>query len=286
VSRPYLTLDEFKRAPTALDYGNLVQGGNQAAQDAELTSAITRASSYLDQYCNQVLSATLDTEQQRTRIRPDGTVRLHPKYFPVVSLNSISVGYYPGQLQAITDFSAAWVEEQEIIVPLQGSSPQWSSQGALGLGFMPGGRAETFVNYSYVNGYPVAVLASAVTTGATSITVDSGLGIIAGQTLKIYDGANTEDVTVSANYSYGSNTVPLASATLYAHAAGQAVSSLPAAVKEACILVTSAYLKIRGDAALVMDVTTRPGQQIDGAQRVGTEIAHAQEILKPFRRVR
>jgi hypothetical protein len=286
VSRPYLTLDEYKQAPTALDYGNLVQGGNQAAQDAELTNAITRASSYIDQYCNQVLAATVDTEQQRTRLRPDGTVRLHPKYFPVVSLNSFSYGYYPGQLNALTDFSTTWIEEQEIIVPLNNGALTTSSAGPLAIGFTPGTRAETFVNYSYVNGYPVAVLASNVSSGATSITLDSGVGVIAGQVLKIYDGAYTEDVVVANNYTYGSATVPLVSGLLYAHQAGDAVSSLPAAVKQAAILITSAYLKIRGDASLVLDVTNRPGSQIDGSQKVGTDIAHAQEILKPFRRIR
>jgi len=286
VSRPYLTLDEYKNAPTALDYGNLVQGGTQAAQDAELTNAITRASSYLDQFCNQVLAATVDVEQQRIRLRSDGTARLHPKYFPVVSLDSFSYGFYPGQLVALTDFSNAWIEEQEIIVPLNNGGMTTSSAGPLAFGITPGTRAETFVRYSYVNGYPVAVLASAPSSGATTITVDSGVGIIAGQTLKIYDGANSENVTVATTYTYGSATVPLTSATLYAHGVGAAVSSLPAAVKEACILVTSAYLKIRGDASLVLAVTNRPGQQIEGSQKVGSELAHAQQILQPFRRIR
>lgn len=286
VSKPYLTLDEYKNAPTALDYGNLVQGGNQAAQDAELTNAITRASSWIDQYCNQVIAATVDVEQQRTRVRSDGTLRIHPKFHPVVSLDSLSVGFYPGQLTAITNFSTTWIEEQEIVIPLDIGSLTWSSQGPLGLGFTPSPRAETFVKYSYINGYPVSVLTANCSAGATSLTVDSGVGIVAGQTLKIFDGASSENVVVGSSYTYGSATVPLVSGTAYAHTSGAAVTSLPAAVKEACILVTSAYLKIRGDASLVMDVTNRPGQQIEGAQRVGSEIAHAQDLLKPFRRIR
>ena len=286
VSNPYLTLDEYKNAPTALDYGNLVQGGTQAEQDAELTNAITRASSYIDQYCNQVLAATLDIEQQRARIRSDGTLRLHPKYHPIVSLNSLQLGFYPGQLTTMSDLSTVWIEEQELIVPLNSGSLTWSSQGPLSFVGAPSPRAETLVNYSYVNGYPVSMLAIASNAGATTLMLDTGLGITAGQTLKIYDGASSENVIVASSYTYGSSTVPLASATLYAHQIGDAVSSLPAAVKEAAILVTSSYLKIRGDASLIMDVTNRPGQQIEGAQRVGSEIAHAQDILKPFRRIR
>jgi hypothetical protein len=112
------------------------------------------------------------------------------------------------------------------------------------------------------------------------------LGITAGQQLKIFDGASSENVIVASTYTYGSTTVPLTAGTLYAHTIGDAVTSLPAAVKEAVILITSAYLKIRGDASLVLEVTTRPTEQAAGSQRVGSDIGHAQEILKPFRRIR
>jgi hypothetical protein len=286
VSRPYLTLDEYKNAPTALDYGNLVQGGTQAAQDAELTNAITRASSYIDQYCNQVLAATLDVEQQRVRMRPDGTVRIHPKYFPIVSLKSLACGFSPNQTTTVQDLSAAWIEEQQIIFPISGVNLNWSSQGSLGFGFPSTQRAETYVNYSYVNGWNVSTLAVASSAAASTLILDNGIGITAGQTLKIYDGANSENVTVANSYSYGSATIPLTSPTLYAHTVGNAVSAMPAAVKQAAILVTSAYLKIRGDASLVLDVTNAPGSQIDGSQKVGSSVAHAHEILKPFRRIR
>jgi hypothetical protein len=286
VSKPYLTLDEYKNAPTALDYNNLVQGGNQAAQDAELTNAITRASSYVDQYCNQIIAATVDVEQQRVRLRPDGTIRFHPKYFPVVSLNALSFGFAPTQSTEVTDLSPAWIEEQEIIFPISGVNLNWSSQGSLGLGFPSTPRAETFIKYTYVNGYPVSELAANSSVGATSLTVDTGLGITAGQSLKIFDGASSENVVVASTYTYGSTTVPLVSATLYAHQIGDAITSLPAAIKQAVILITSAYLKIRGDASLVLEVTTRPTEQTSGSQRVGSDVAHAQEILKPFRRIR
>ena len=285
-STPYLSLNEFKSAPTALDYGNIVAGGNQSAQDAELSNAITRASSWVDQYCNQVIGATTDTEQQRVRIRPDGTIRLHPKYFPVVALTSFSYGWNPNELTTATDCSMAWLEEQEIIFPYANLSTSYSSQGPLSFGTPGSSRAETFVRYSYINGYANTALASNAAAGATSITVTNGEGIVPGQGLKIFDGASTENIVVASTYTFGSTTVPLVSGLLYAHTAPASVSALPAAVKEATILVTSAYLKIRGDASMVMGVTNRPGQQIDGSQKVGSDIAHAQELLKPFRRIR
>jgi hypothetical protein len=286
ISRPYLTLDEYKNAPTALDYGNLVQGGTQAQQDAELTNAITRASSWIDQYCNQVLVSTLDVEQQRVRLSTDGTIRIHPQYHPIVSLNALNIGSYPGQSTAVTDLSSAWIEDQSIIIPISSAQLNMSSQGSLGLGFANGPRGVIYANYTYINGYPLSLIGTASSAGATSLILDSGLGITAGQTLKIYDGASSENIVVASTYTYGSNTIPLTSPALYAHAVGVSVSALPAAVKEACILITSAYLKIRGDASLTLDVTTRPGQQLPGAQQFGNDMAHAQEILKTFRRMR
>jgi hypothetical protein len=287
-SRPYLTLQEFKNAPTALDYGNLVVGGNQAAQDAELSNAITRASSYIDQYCNQVLGATTDTEQQRVRVNTDGTLRFHPKYFPVVALTDLKYGFYPNQLTTVPDPAQAWLEEQEVIFPYGNMAYTQSSQGPLGFGFTSNGRAETFIKYTYINGYANTILAADVAQGATSITVAEGMGIIAGEMLNLYDGASTERVTVASTYTFGSTTVPLASGLVYAHSTGVSASNLPAAIKEAAILMTTAYLKIRGDAAMTMEVTNAATRQSmgGGAAKLGTEIGHVQEILKPFRRIR
>jgi hypothetical protein len=287
-SRPYLTLQEFKNAPTALDYGNLVVGGTQAAQDAELSNAITRASSWIDNYCNQVIGATNDVEQQRVRITPDGTLRFHPKYFPVVALTDLKYGFYPNQLTTVTDPSQAWMEEQEIIFPYGNMAYTQSSQGPLGFGFTSNGRAETFIKYSYINGYANAVLTADVAQGATTLTVDGGLGIVAGEMLNLYDGASTERVTVASSYTFGSSTVPLTAPLAYAHLTGVSVSNLPAAIKEAAILMTTAYLKIRGDAAMVMAVTNTASQQSpgQGSGRIGTEVGHVQELLKPFRRIR
>jgi outer membrane lipoprotein-sorting protein len=106
--------------------------------------------------------------------------------------------------------------------------------------------------------------------------------------LYLYDGASTERVTVADSYTFGSTTVPLTSALVYAHTAGVSVSNLPAAIKEATILMTTAYLKIRGDASMTMAITNTATQQSPGtgSGRIGTEVGHVQDLLKPFRRIR
>ena len=62
-SGAYLTIAEYKNAPTAIDYSNLVNGGTSAQQDAELSTVIQRASSFIDIYVNQPLIAQNFTEQ-------------------------------------------------------------------------------------------------------------------------------------------------------------------------------------------------------------------------------
>lgn len=285
VTKPYLSLLEFKNAPTALDYGNLVVGGNAQAQDAELTNAIYRASSWIDQYCGQVLSATVDQEQQRTRIKADGTLRIHPKYAPIVALTGLSYGATPNQMVTATDPSQAWLEEQSIVFPYAQLSSTMSSQGPLSFGFPGTPGREVYVNYTYVNGWANTALASAATAGATSITVSDATGITPGESMTLFDGASTERVTVDPSYAFGSTTVLLSAALLFAHPVATTFSALPAAVKEACIVMTSAFLKIRGDASLTLAMTTRPsGNGSSGL--IGTESGIASEILKPFRRIR
>ncbi len=87
---PYLTLAEYKNAPTSIDYNNLVIGGNANAQDAELEKVILRASSYMDEYFNANLNATKYTETQRTRFTPDGFIALHPNNTPIVALETFN----------------------------------------------------------------------------------------------------------------------------------------------------------------------------------------------------
>lgn len=284
-TQPYLTLTEFKNAPTALDYGNLVVGGNQAAQDAELSNAILRASSWIDQYCNQIIGATNDVEQQRVRLRSDGTLAIHPKYFPIVALTALSFGPTPNNLQAVTDPSQAWLEDQQIIYPTSQLNTSMSSQGPLSFGFPSSPATKMYVQYSYVNGYSNSTISTIASAGSSVLLLADGTGIVPGETITIFDGANTERVTVASTYVFDSNTVPLVSPLAYTHAVGVSVSALPAAVKEAAILVTSAFLKIRGDASITMGSGSIVTSQLPSNSVFGNDIAIAETLLKPFRRI-
>lgn len=282
---PYLTVAEFKNAPTSIDIDNLVVGGNSTAQDAELARVILRASSFLDEYLNQNLCAQFYTETQRTRFTPQGFIGLHPTVWPIISLNSFQYGADPNNLVTLPDCSKAWFEHQQIIIPVSQFSTNYSSQGPLSFGGAGAPSQQIYMKYQYVGGYVNNAIATA-TQGATSMTVQDGTGIVAGNKYRIYDGGNSETITVDSSYVYGSTTVPLTSALQYTHASGVTFGNLPNAIKQATILVTTAFLRARGDTSMTMSITTFPQNNVEGNQRYGNEIALALQMVQLYRRVR
>jgi len=282
---PYITIAEYKNAPTSIDYNNLVIGGNGNAQDAELQNVILRASSYMDEYFNANLNATQYTETQRTRFTNDGFIALHPNNMPILALSNFQYGSNPNNLVALTDCDTAWFEEQQIIIPLSNIATSYSSQGPLAFGGYGIPRQQVYCLYTYVAGYVNNAIASG-TAGVSSITVANPLGILPNQILRISDGSNTETVTVSSSYTYGSTTVPLTSPLAYSHTTGSTIGNIPNAIKQACILITTAFLKARGDSSMTMQITTAPAGTSDGASRYGTDIALALDMVNKYRRVR
>jgi hypothetical protein len=280
----YLTIAEYKNAPTSIDFDNLVVGGNSGAQDAELANVIMRASSYMDAHLNRNLTATTYVETQRTRMTTEGYIALHPDNSPVVQLSDFQYGSNPLNLITLPDCSQTWFENQQIIIPLSQISTSYSSQGPLAFG---GGfpRQQLFTKYTYVAGYVNTRIVTATATQST-LTVKSGAGIIAGQTLHIYDGATSEDVIVASTYTNGSTTVPITTALVSTHTAGVAIGNMPMTIKQACILITTAFIKMRGDNSMTMQITTGATANVDGAQRFGSDIASALEMIKLYRRVR
>lgn len=282
--RPYISVAEYKNAPTSIDYDNLVVGGNLAAQDAELERVILRASSYMDEYLNQNLVANRQTETQRTRFTPQGYIALHPNQNPIISLESFYYGTTPAQLVELTEPSAAWFENQQLIIPISQMSLNWSSQGPLAFG---GGipYQQIFTKYTYVSGFVNNPIVSA-TAGTTTVTVERSTGIVAGQMLRIIDGANSETVYVSDTYVYGNLTVTLDAPLAFSHTAGSTISNMPNAIKQACILITTSFIKVRGDNSMTMNITTQPQASLPGANRYGSDIKLALDMVDKYRRIR
>ena len=287
-STPYLTTTEYRNAPTAIDIDNLVfNSSDPDVQESELANVIARASSWIDTYCNQILGATTETETQRSRISPDGTIKFHPRYNPVIALTDFWYGNPSTNLIQAQDCSVAWLENQQIIFPYANLSTTFTSQGPIQFGFPSTSGQLVYLKYTYIAGYVNTVIVSA-TAGASSLVVEHGIGITAGLDLKIYDGMNSETVTVAPSYAFGSSNVPLVTPLVYSHSAGVSISALPPAIKEACILVTTSMLKVRGDSSLTMAVGTLPqqGSTSEIQSNIQGDMSMAMDLLRPYRRIR
>lgn len=280
---PYLTVAEFKAAPTDVDTTSLVQGGSQQQQDDALAVVISQASAAMDKFVHYTLGATVDTETRaRVRVTRDGYVRVPVKGIPVQEVDSFQVGLVPSQMQTILAGTDMWIDDNVIHVPVMAAT---SLPPRVAL-FGPGDRV--FCQWTYVNGYANTLLAAVAAAAATSLSLRSPLGIYAGTSLTIYDSGLSEVVQVASGYvsntGPGPVTVPLVSPTLNQHlTVGISVSALPPTVKKAAILWTTALIKTRGAAGIVLDRVGGRADKVSGEEGGALEdIALAETMLTPF----
>lgn len=283
-STPYLTVAEFKQAPTAIDVDDLVGNGSAAVNDQELANVISRASSWIDSYCGQVLAATLDTETFRARVSRDGFLRLHPRYWPIIEVVSASYGSNPTLMNTL-DPTTAWIEQQAVVFPLTGIASSFLGSIQFSRVYSP--TAEQFVSMTYVNGYANSELTANASAGASSIAVKDATGFLPNQKFMVYDAEKTELCYVASTFVpvQGAGSVTLAAPLAFAHNSTVNVSALPPAVKQAAIYMTGVILKARGNATLVMNTLT-PSQFMEKNPSAMNDYQAAIELLKPYRRIR
>lgn len=290
----YITTAEYKAAPTAVDVSQLTLSGTGQSQDAELENVIQRASGWINSFCNQVLSSTVDVELTQATVDRYGRFKFHPDYWPILELRDFEYGSLPGQLVSLSDFTNIWINRQYVYVhPSTGFS---SSQGPLQFG-ATGIGSRCYVRFTYVNGWPNSVLTFATTSGNNTLQLDDVTGIYgSGSTvaansliapatrLTIYDGADTETISVQA---VNGNVLTLNSPLVHNHSIGISVSALPPEVKQAAILLTSSLIKTRGAQGIVMGRFGEQPSKITNSEAAGLEDALiAFELIEPFRRVR
>ena len=279
---PYITVAEFKAAATGVDVSALVAGGSQAAQDAELVNVINRASSFVDTYCSSSLAAQSQVETGRTRFTREGTLRIHPQNTPILQVTSLTWGTLPNAQTGAVDPVNLWIEDQMIVAPLAGAGSWTGNLFQFGVSGYPGGQV--YYTLSYVSGYPLSTVTSAVAAGQTTLPVADRTGFIGGMGVTIFDGQNTEQALIATSYvgATGAGSLTLASATVNAHGLLAAVSALPPAVKEAAILLTSALIKQRGSGSITMQ-GIEPGGTVGTWGAGESDKCLAYEMLKPFR---
>lgn len=300
VAVPYLTAEEYQRAPTAVDVSNLVSGSMQSQMIA-LNETIARASSWIDQYVTNsaynTLCATLNVENAQIWGNRAGQLVVHPKLWPILEVQTFSYAV-PGSsftASSITPQGNIWIQPQEFIVQPNAtygwntwSGGQGYTQGSdiFSSGAWPVGISTQpyLCQWTYVNGFPNTTLAASVSAGSASVTVKSGLGIYPGTQLTIYNAPYDEHVVVAPNYVPDTTTIPLVSPLLFNHQAGTAITNLPPAVKQAAILLTSALIKQRGSGALIaQDMGAITHTDMGAVQNNEGDIGLAAELLDNFR---
>lgn len=228
---PYISPQEFVDTFPDVDASRYIPTGTQPNQAQPLLALLRRASSLADRWCKQLLRATVDTETVSLYPTKDGSIRIWPKYRPIVSLISLQYRYHPED---------GW----KAVSPLNASSglEQYENYFDYSGEYFPQPYKLT-VQYTYVNGFPVTTIQGTLAQGATSITVANPTGIVQGSVLTIYDGANSEDVTVS---DVNGNVLLLASPTVNAHTtSGLFISGMPNSIAQATGMI-AANLILRG----------------------------------------
>ncbi|TIH34971.1 hypothetical protein [Subtercola vilae] len=262
---PYITVSEYKSAPTGVNVDQLSPRSDVQVQNDMLSVLIDRASSYADEICQQVLSATVDTQVGTYFVRA-GVVKIPVDYTPLIQVNSLLVGSDASHLSTVTDLSNAWLQRKTVEIPVTGWFRSNRVKAAL----------------TYVSGFANTVTTVAQAVGDSTLTVASPVGIVSGLTLALFDAGNSEPVTV---LSVSGNVVTLAAPLTKAHTFGVSLSALPAAIKQAVVFLTSALIKSRGSEAHVMaSISAGPSRKSEIQDGGFEEIDLAFELLKPHRR--
>lgn len=281
---PYVDIATFQQAPTGIDPESIVTGGDTQTQTAELENILERASRWVDNVCRQRLAATTDQEQVRVRPNRWGQLEIYPKNFPIISLVEASwldLNLGDAAIFNPVTISASQLLDRAILIYDQ-SYMQWRRWGS----------APLLVQYQYENGYAHTTLASSAAAEATTITVESAIGIgstalgAAGWNLAselvILDGASRETVTVTA---VNGTTLTLVAPLANQHAAGGLVTAVPQDVQQTTIEFAAYLVKTRGFGG--MEMTDRGFSAAktgaDSAKRLG--LKESFDRLVPYTRV-
>lgn len=278
----YLTIEEYRAAPTALATNNLVPGGTQADQDNELAAIIKRASTFLDNTARQKLYATSARQNEKVRIR-DGYFVLRAYQDRVKSVDAFAWGATPTNLTAAATpipTSSYFIEENRVLFLVGAPGVQWV--GSLNMLATPL-NGSAWASWGYTAGWFTTRLAVQAAIGATSVIVEDPGGIQPGAFLRLIDGARVADAQVSAAYTPGSATVQLVAALTEAFPAGAGFTEVEGDAKEACILATSHYVKDRKSGGFVMAGQSATVDQTTDAQ-LGPDLERARQLALRYER--
>ena len=279
-SEPYITVEEFLAAPTGTDLTQLVPGGDPQTNRDALWGVIQRASSEADLVTRQVLAATIDVQTSppdgwRAQLRGSRVVlEVATAFTPIVNVQSVTIAddTNPTQVTPLPDLSGIRLGRKIVTIPVN---------ARMGTRF--------WGEVTYTNGWFNSALNMDADAGDAVITPADVLGLYSGLQFQVYDTmfSLSEVCQVAASYVPGSPVVPLTAPLRASHAAGTACSSLPAAVRQAVISLTSSLIKRRGGEAIMLSsMNDQPMRVEQGEPGMTADEQLARRLLQPFMRVR
>ncbi len=280
----YITCEEFRAAPTALNTNNFITGAGttQTDQDNELAGIIGRASRWMDNIARQPLYATPSVQNETARLDGQGNIVLRARQDRVKSVDALSFGPTPQSMSAFaTPIAPAqyFVEEDRVLFAMSAVGVQWT--GGLSFLAVPA-RGTVWVSWTLTAGWVTTRLASSATLGASIITVEVATGIQPGMLARIVAGAAQVNVQVASTYVAGSTTVPLTMPLAAGWPAGAWFGEVPDDAKEAAVLATSHYIKSRKGAGFTIASRGTPVEA--SKEDIGVELVQAEKIALRYER--
>jgi hypothetical protein len=310
VATPYVTPQMIHNAPSGVSW-NIIPfpKANDQEQEAEQMNICWRATGIVNAYCNQVLRSTIDNEVQSgpdyriTLEQATGNTRFILQRWPVMQILAIQVtpNTFPRNWRSVP---AGYYDIEHPVLGVYGSNtPSAAGEGGqsilIGAGYginWAMGRNGYRIACSYVNGWPHAGITQTIQAGATTFRVDDVTGF-AGAAAFIYDGSQTEYVTVTSVVAdnnlvlpnnggtapAGPGTVTVSSPTTFEHNSGVIISSLPQDILWATILAATAQALEAGITSV--SIQNLPGSMTLGGHGVSDIKTEYEVILEPYRRV-
>lgn len=280
----YITCEEYRAAPTALNTTNLVPGGTKVDQDGELAGIIARASRFLDLVAKQPLYATSKIQNEMSRVDRDGNVVLKPQMDRVKSIDSFAYGPSFTQLTAYTppiNPAQYFIEENRVLFQLLATGVVW--RGSLAFVAQPRG-GEVYTSWGFTAGWTTTRLTASASAGATTVTIENPAGLQPGLLVRVVDGPAQVDTQVAANYVPGSTSVPLVAPLPADQPVGAWFGEVPDDLKEGAVLATSHYIKERKGAGFTIASSGQGGKSQASTKDIGIELEQAEVIALRYER--
>jgi len=284
---------ELQESPTGFSWSDISELGTTSAIEAiEQANVIDRASGIVRGYLDQDPTATIDTEVARLGsgsvkawVDTSGWMWFKTDRFPILSLTSLKWATVPAganglNYNAITPGNVVIYGEDFRLNRLIDFSQDWTW-----LRNTPG-----LIKGVYVNGWPNMLLQASISTiGNQQATVDTTTGLTTtagaiGNQLTVYDGANTEVVTVISVDDATHFHAIFANTHTVSAINPVGISALPSDLKQGAIWTCLAIARVRGEDAVQMDSSGNV-HGTTGSGFDGDAWAKAEYVLQRFRRI-